>query len=141
MTDSVTKTKRSQIMTLIRSADTSIERQFRKLLWAQGLRYRKNVRMDGTPDVVFSRRKVAVFLDSCFWHRCRFHCRMPKSNKSFWRKKLARNRARDRAITRRLRYRGWKVVRIWEHALVAKPNQCVALVISALERTPKDSIV
>jgi DNA mismatch endonuclease (patch repair protein) len=134
MTDRLTRAQRSRTMSLIRSTETSLEREFRKLLWGHGLRYRKNVRMEGTPDIVFPRWKVAVFLDSCFWHLCRFHCRMPKSNKSFWQKKLVRNRARDRATTRRLRYRGWIVVRIWEHALVQNPNRCVDLVVRALER-------
>lgn len=132
MTDRISKVQRSRLMSHIRPTETSIEREFRKLLWARGLRYRKNVRMEGTPDIVFSRKKVAVFLDSCFWHFCRFHCRMPKSNKSFWHKKLARNKARDRATTRRLRNKGWKVVRIWEHALISNPDGCVALVLAAM---------
>ena len=76
-----------------------------------------------------------MFLDSCFWHCCRFHCRMPKSNKRFWVKKLVRNRLRDRATTRRLRYRGWTVVRIWEHAIISNPERCVTLVVRALEES------
>lgn len=134
MTDRIPKALRSRLMSRVRSTETSIERKLRKLLWARGLRYRKNVQMEGTPDIVFSQRKVAVFVDSCFWHCCRFHCRRPKSNISFWMKKLVRNKMRDRATTRRLRYRGWTVVRIWEHSLFSDPERCVARVVRALGR-------
>jgi DNA mismatch endonuclease, patch repair protein len=125
-------------MSRIRPVETGIERAFRKLLWAQGLRYRKNFKMKGTPDIVFRKAKVAVFLDSCFWHRCPYHCRMPKSNRSFWQQKLSRNRLRDRSITKRLRYQGWKVIRIWEHSLARRREQCIALVAEALEERTRN---
>lgn len=69
------------------------------------------------PDFVFQRARVAVFVDGCFWHGCPRHGTKPSSNKSFWREKLAKNRERDRRVTRTLRRAGWQVVRIWEHAL------------------------
>lgn len=88
MTDTVTKEKRSEIMSLIRGSDTSFEERFRKRLWKEGLRYRKNVKnMEGKPDIYFPRKKLVVFLDSCFWHGCKEHCRMPSSNIEYWEKK------------------------------------------------------
>ena len=64
--------------------------------------------------------KVAVFIDGCFWHGCPRHATQPRTNAMFWRKKIARNRARDRQVNRLLRAKGWKVVRVWEHALKRK---------------------
>jgi len=69
------------------------------------------------PDFVWRRERVAVFVDGCFWHGCPWHGTKPASNKSFWQQKLARNKERDRLVSRRLRRAGWKVVRVWEHAL------------------------
>jgi DNA mismatch endonuclease (patch repair protein) len=69
------------------------------------------------PDFVFRAARLAVFVDGCFWHACPQHCRMPTGNRAFWRAKLARNQARDRLVTRTLRKAGWRVLRIWEHAL------------------------
>lgn len=76
-----------------------------------------NAQLTVRPDFVFSKLKLAVFVDGCFWHACPRHCRMPVSNRAFWRAKLARNQARDRLVTRTLRKAGWRVLRIWEHDL------------------------
>ncbi|MEW6301828.1 MAG: hypothetical protein AB1705_00040 [Verrucomicrobiota bacterium] len=72
------------------------------------------------PDFVFPKLRVAVFVDGCFWHGCPLHATKPRSNAAFWRKKLASNQARDRLVTRTLRRRGWRVLRIWEHDLARK---------------------
>jgi len=72
------------------------------------------------PDFVFAKLKVAVFVDGCFWHGCPRHCSQPANNRAFWREKLAANRTRDRKVNRALRAAGWRVVRIWEHALARK---------------------
>jgi DNA mismatch endonuclease (patch repair protein) len=69
------------------------------------------------PDFVWRRERVALFVDGCFWHGCRWHGTKPSSNKVFWRTKLARNRERDRLVSRTLRRAGWRVVRVWEHVL------------------------
>ncbi|MGE3482454.1 MAG: very short patch repair endonuclease [Gammaproteobacteria bacterium] len=69
------------------------------------------------PDFVFRREKVAVFVDGCFWHRCPAHCKMPANNREFWEQKLSRNLERDRFVDRELRKAGWRVWRVWEHAL------------------------
>jgi DNA mismatch endonuclease (patch repair protein) len=69
---------------------------------------------------IFRARKLAVFVDGCFWHGCPRHFIKPRNNAAFWRKKIAANRTRDRLVTRTLRQLGWKVVRVWEHELVRR---------------------
>ncbi len=71
-------------------------------------------------DFTFRKLKVAVFVDGCFWHGCPKHSNLPANNRAFWLKKLAANKARDRLVTRTLRQRGWRVLRIWEHELTRK---------------------
>lgn len=73
---------------------------------------RRRVRID----VVFPKRRLAVFVDGCFWHGCPDHCRLPRRNGAYWRLKISGNRKRDKATDRLLSARGWKVVRVWEHA-------------------------
>ena len=106
-------------MRATRRRDTKPELLLRKRLHAMGFRYR----IDRSPlqgvrrraDLVFSRTKVAVFVDGCFWHSCPAHGTMPKKNREFWKQKLATNEARDRDTDARLREAGWEVVRVWEH--------------------------
>jgi G:T-mismatch repair DNA endonuclease (very short patch repair protein) len=69
------------------------------------------------PDFVFLKSRMAIFVDGCFWHGCPKHATKPRNNAAFWKKKLAGNKTRDRMVNRALRRAGWKVVRIWEHAL------------------------
>jgi DNA mismatch endonuclease (patch repair protein) len=69
------------------------------------------------PDFVFLKSRTAIFVDGCFWHGCPRHGTQPKGNRSFWKKKFARNLARDRLVNRALRRTGWRVLRIWEHTL------------------------
>ena len=71
-------------------------------------------------DFVFPKLRLAVFVDGCFWHACPRHTTKPKNNAAFWRKKFARNKARDQLVTRALRKNGWRVLRIWEHELARK---------------------
>ena len=104
-----------------RRADTKPEVALRSLLHGQGYRYRTDhpIRMgDGVirPDIVFTRYRVAVFVDGCFWHVCPEHGRIPGGkNAAYWEAKLIGNRSRDKAHTQVLLATGWRVVRIWEH--------------------------
>ncbi|WP_138904981.1 very short patch repair endonuclease [Streptomyces albidochromogenes] len=101
------------------SRDTAAEIAVRKLLHAAGLRYRVNVPVPGMPrrtiDIAFSRAKIAVFLDGCFWHGCPQHATHPKANADWWRTKLDKNMTRDRETTQHLEAQGWTVLRFWEH--------------------------
>src|SRR5258708_3240431 len=109
--DILDKTKRSEIMSKVRSKETKIERSFRKSLSAKGLKFRKNsLNHFGTPDVIFVSRKLVVFVDSCFWHGCKKHFRLPSQNRSFWKKKIDRNIARDKEVVKHYQKMKWKVL-------------------------------
>lgn len=100
--------------------DTNPELKVRRLLHRRGLRYRVDVRpVPGLPrraDIVFTRRKVAVFIDGCFWHGCPEHgTRSFGTNPEFWKQKIERNAARDLNTTAQLEANGWQVLRYWEH--------------------------
>jgi DNA mismatch endonuclease (patch repair protein) len=124
--------ERSRNLRAIRRSDTKPEIRLRSLLHRQGLRFRKDHRIDlpdgvrVRPDVVFTRMKVAVFYDSCFWHACPDHGRRPAVNDWYWGPKLARTVQRDREATEALTRHGWAVVRIWEHDSLDDASQDVA---------------
>lgn len=102
--------------------DTDIEMTIRRSLHARGHRYRvdhspvSSVR--SRPDIVFTGKKLAIYIDGCFWHGCPEHATWPKKNSEFWREKIERNRQRDRRAAAELRAAGWEVMRIWEHVPV-----------------------
>ena len=103
-----------------RRRDTSPELAVRKLLHAQGLRYRVDYapdpgRLRNRADIVFTRARVAVFIDGCYWHGCPEHHRAPASNHEYWIHKVAGNIERDQRVTAMLRDGGWIVLRFWEH--------------------------
>jgi DNA mismatch endonuclease (patch repair protein) len=116
------KQKRSDVMARIRSrGNHATEIRVIALLRAQGLKgWRRGQCVFGSPDFVFRAAKLALFVDGCFWHGCPRHGRVPDSRREYWLPKLARNKARDRAVSRALRTAGWRVVRLWECALTAK---------------------
>jgi DNA mismatch endonuclease (patch repair protein) len=99
--------------------DTGPELTLRKALHAAGYRYRVQLPVPGrrrrTVDVAFTRRKVAVFVDGCFWHGCAEHRGVPATNSEWWRRKLEKNVARDADTDEHLRRLGWVVIRVWEH--------------------------
>ena len=123
-------------MRAIRRRDTTPEMQIRSLLHRAGLRYRVDYRV-GTgrsaprPDIAFTRAKVAVFIDGCFWHSCPEHATMPKANREFWEAKLRRNVERDRENDRALRAMGWTVIRVWEHEPAAAAVVRISGAVSA----------
>lgn len=101
-------------MSAIHSKNTKPELVLRKALWAKGLRYRIHYGAEKI-DIAFPSRKVAVFVDGCFWHGCPIHSHLPKSNKEYWAPKLKKNMLRDEQTTRKLTQEGWRVLRFWEH--------------------------
>ncbi|WP_433053150.1 very short patch repair endonuclease [Dactylosporangium sp. CS-033363] len=126
---------RSRNMQANRRSNTKPEVVLRSSLHRLGYRYRKDLLLrlpDGVrvrPDIVFTARKVAVFVDGCFWHWCPVHGRKPAVNDWYWSPKLARNVARDRTVNESLSSAGWTVVRIWEHEAL---DTAVELVIDAV---------
>ena len=119
-----------------RSTETRPEVALRSELHRRGLRFRKHRQV--TPalrcraDVVFSKARVAVFVDGCFWHRCPEHLTDPRTNSSYWAAKLDRNVARDRRNDAALEAAGWLVVRVWEHE---SPSGAADRVEAALRNT------
>lgn len=107
---------RSENMSRIKSKNTSIEIMLRKELWKRGLRYRVNVSdVFGKPDIVFKKKKIAVFCDSEFWHgKKMLNGEVPKKNRDFWVKKLTSNIDRDKKVNDTLISEGWMVLRYWE---------------------------
>ena len=102
-----------------RRRDTAPEMAIRRLVHASGLRYRVDARplptARHTADMIFTRARVAVFIDGCWWHGCAEHYRPPASNTTYWAGKVARNRERDRLANEALIAAGWTVIRVWEH--------------------------
>jgi len=101
-----------------RRRDTKPEAALRSELWRRGLRYRVDVKVVGRRrrvDIAFTRARVAVFVDGCFWHRCPEHGSIPKANRAWWTEKLEANERRDRNTDTELIAAGWLVIRIWEH--------------------------
>lgn len=99
--------------------DTAPELALRRELHRRGLRYRVQVKIPGdnrrTIDIAFTRARLAVYVDGCFWHGCPDHHRRPSTNAEWWHWKIGRNRERDRATNEQLAAAGWDVLRIWEH--------------------------
>lgn len=103
-----------------RRRDTGPERAVRRLLHTRGLRYRVDVRpvqnLPRRADIVFPKKRIAVFIDGCFWHGCPEHGRNEfRRNEHYWPAKIAGNKSRDLDTTNRLRNAGWRVMRFWEH--------------------------
>jgi DNA mismatch endonuclease, patch repair protein len=101
-------------MSSIRSKDTKPEVKIRKALWVNGFRYRIHYGSFKI-DIAFPAKKLAIFIDGCFWHGCPIHSHQPKSNQAYWLPKLKKNIQRDNDVTQRLKAEGWKVMRFWEH--------------------------
>ena len=95
--------------------------------------WRRHQKLPGKPDFIFRKARVAVFIDGCFWHSCPKHVRAPPSNVEYWTAKLARNLSRDRKVNSTLRRAGWRVVRVWEHAL-GEPARVASRLIRLLAK-------
>jgi DNA mismatch endonuclease, patch repair protein len=97
-------------------SSTGPEILIRRELHRRGLRFRLNSpQLPGRPDIVFTGRQIAIFVDGCFWHACPEHGVLPKNNRDWWRNKLTRNVARDREKDMQLAALGWIAVHVWEH--------------------------
>lgn len=130
---------RRRNMQAIRSRDTTPERLIRRLVHAQGLRYRVAARplsdLRRTADLVFRPAKVAVFIDGCYWHGCPEHYVPPKTNAGYWSDKVARNMARDRDTDERLKGAGWLVLRFWEHEPAEACSEAICRTVTSRRQT------
>lgn len=119
-------------MSRLRRRDNETEIRLRRALHALGLRFRTQVKVPGnrrrTIDIAFTRARLAVFVDGCFWHACPDHGTAPRTNSEWWRWKLQRNVDRDRDTDHLLGQAGWQVIRIWEHE---NPSQAAAQIANS----------
>ncbi|MBF0541396.1 MAG: very short patch repair endonuclease [Nitrospirae bacterium] len=132
--DNLTPEQRRKNMQNIRSVNTKPELLIAKELRKRKIYFARNVNtILGKPDFVFRRKKVAVFIDSDFWHGHSLRCIMPKSNLSYWEGKIERNRQRDKAVNKQLKSMGWQVIRIWEFDLKINLEKSLNIIISAIK--------
>lgn len=123
MVDNLTRDMRSKVMASIRGKNTMPELTIRKLVWTAGKRYRLHDRsIYGTPDISNKSKKVAVFIDGCFWHGCEVCYKEPKTNIAYWRDKIIRNRKRRELLKEKLLSRNWTVMEFWEHEVKRNPE-------------------
>lgn len=126
-------------MSRIRNRDTDAEMRVRRELHQRGFRYRVNLAVAGPgrtrPDIAFTKQKVAIFVDGCFWHRCPEHATFPRSNQDWWAAKLERNVTRDRETDETLKRAGWVVLRIWEHV---DPSAAADRIADVLRAGPRN---
>lgn len=140
MPDVLKKAERSKVMAAVRSrGNKSTEVKLASMLRAAGITgWRRHQPLPGRPDFTFPLARLAVFVDGCFWHGCRWHCRMPKSHIAFWNPKIARNKKRDQLVRSLLRQQGWQVLRLWEHSL-ADPVRTLQKLQAALASPSRNS--
>ena len=113
-------------MSNIRGKNTGPELKLRKLLWSHGIRgYRIHYNLPGKPDIVFTKKKIAIFIDGCFWHKCPICFQEPETRKEFWMKKIQSNVERDDKVNLQLKSDGWTVMRFWEHDVRKNPEAIV----------------
>jgi len=122
-------------MRAAKSRDTEAEMKVRRLLHKMGYRYRVDYVVSKKPrrkaDIAFTRAKVAVFIDGCFWHGCPKHGTSAKENAKFWRDKIRTNKARDLDTNKRLKKDGWLVIRAWEHEDPEKVSSKIAAKVNS----------
>ena len=139
--DRISTEQRSRVMAGVGSRRTRPERQVETLLRLAGVRHvRRNVRpLPGCPDFVLRNARLAVFVDSCFWHGCRWHYRRPASRQEYWDLKIERNVRRDKEVNTLLKSMNWRVLRIWEHQIrdATGQSRVMARVVAALNTTNK----
>ncbi len=137
MVDVHTPEQRRKNMSAIKRKNTKPEVQLRKLLWAEGLRYRVKNNLPGKPDIVFPAEKIVIFIDGCFWHRCPQHFINPVTRAEFWDKKISGNVKRDNHINEILRADGWQVLRFWEHEIKKNCKNTVWVILKKIESARK----
>lgn len=138
MTDVFSKNERSRIMSLIKAKNTKLETDFLKELSAKfyprGIRYRKHyAKLAGKPDIVFVSQKLAIFIDSDFWHGRKFLRLKKRLPKRYWLAKITANIRRDKKVTANLRKSGWQVLRFWGSDLKKDCNKAIARIEYSLK--------
>lgn len=133
--DKLTPEQRHKNMSAVKNKDSKIELILRKILWDNGYRYRKNyTKVYGKPDIVFIKKKVAVFCDSEFWHGYSWQENKDKihSHKDFWTEKIEKNMERDKKVNKILENDGWTVLRFWGKDIIKNTEECYRKIVTAL---------
>ena len=131
--DNLTQEQRRKNMQNIRSKDTAPERKIMRELRRMKIYFADHVKgITGKPDIVFRRKKVAVFIDSDFWHGHPRRFIMPVTNYEYWSEKIAHNKIRDKQVTKELRLKGWKVIRLWEYDIKHNFEKSIRTVLRAI---------
>lgn len=127
----------SRRMAKVRQTGTDAEVALRREMYRLGLRYRVDYEVLRKPrrvaDVAFPGRRIAIFVDGCFWHGCPEHATWPKRNAEFWRQKIEANRQRDEDTSERLRSAGWTVLRFWSHESPTDAAKAIARVVATID--------
>ena len=140
MPDNLSPEQRKKAMRAVKSKGTRLEASVTGELWRRGLRFRKNVKtLYGNPDIAVKKYKAVIFIDSCFWHGCNLHCRLPQKNREFWSKKIERNKRRDAEVTSDYSSKGWNILRVWEHDLKADFGESIETMELFLAKVRSDS--
>jgi len=140
MADTLSKEQRRRNMQAIRS-QSKLENLVSRELWKRGIRFRKNDKsLFGKPDISIKKYRVAIFIDSCFWHACELHGNRPKSNQEYWDKKLARNKNRDVEVNEYYKKNNWHFKRIWEHEIKESLDEVVNSLVDFIEYAKKGDI-
>lgn len=131
--DNLTKKQRRKNMQNIRSKGTKPERILASALRARKIYFGRNLKsIIGKPDFVIRKRRIVIFVDSDFWHCHPKRFIMPKTNKSYWLAKIARNKRRDQDVNKRLRKDGWKIVRLWDYDIKNDIHKCMNKIVRAV---------
>jgi len=135
MSDNLTPAQRSYCMSRIGGKDTGIEKSVRSALHRRGFRFLKHLKeLPGKPDIVFTKAKVAIFIDGDFWHGYRFPL-WQHNVSDFWKNKISKTRERDARNHRRLRRMGWMVIRLWQHEIERDFEGCVQRIADAVQKS------
>jgi DNA mismatch endonuclease (patch repair protein) len=135
MTDVLTKKQRSYCMSQIHGRNTGLEKVFKKHLRLNSLKgFRIGYTLEGKPDFVLPSKKIAIFLDGCFWHKCPKCFSLPSSNRSFWKNKIDSNALRDSRVNKELRNKGYSVIRFWQHQIDKDIDVCIKRIKSVISK-------
>lgn len=141
--DKLTKEQRRKNMQAVKSKGSKIETLLSKALWAKGYRYRKNDKsVFGKPDFVFKKYKIAIFVDSEFWHGKDWEKRKAdhKSNQAFWHTKIERNIARDKEVNVKLLKENWQVLRFWGEEIEKNLQHCITKIEESINEVKRENI-
>lgn len=140
--DKLTKEQRRKNMQAVKAAGSKIETALAKALHARGYRYRKNDKsVFGKPDLTFKKIKIAIFVDSEFWHGKDWNIKKldHKSNQEFWHTKIERNIERDKEVNSYLSKEGWKVIRFWGKDILKRLPDCINIIEEAINEAKKQN--